>query len=461
MTWSDGEPFTAEDVIFTWKWLVGPANLTAAVGQYEMIAGIIAEDDLTVTITYATPQPDWYIPFTGTNWGAIYPKHNLDGGGQTSNEAIALKPIGTGPFVMDLFAVGDQVVYAANKRYRDPAKPFFSRVILKGWGDASSSARAVLQTGEYEFAPALQLEPEVLSQIESTGDKGKVVIQPGSNMERLVINFADPHKDVDGERAHLASSPITAYARHSHWRSTSRRWQTSSFSRANSWPRTSSSVSPSSNLPTTSGSTIRAKPTGYSMRGMRDRMVRKKDGIELAATHATPVNAVRQKTQQVIKANWEAIGVRTEPIEIDSSIYFDGSPGNEQSMRHFYNDVQMWSNGLDIPFPLNFMLSWYASPNNENVAQKSNDWFGGNQQRYVNPEFDALFDEAGTETDPQRLVEIFVRMNDIVVQDVAGILLIQRSSAVFAIANKLDTSAITPSSFGLPYWNIANWKKTT
>ncbi len=74
---------------------------------------------------------------------------------------------------------------------------------------------------------------------------------------------------------------------------------------------------------------------------------------------------------------------------------------------------------------------------------------------------DALFDEAGTETDSHRLVEIFVRMNDIAVQDVAGIPLIQRSSAVFAIANNLDTSAIDPSSFELPYWNIANWTHST
>ncbi|MGI8484314.1 MAG: peptide ABC transporter substrate-binding protein [Thermomicrobiales bacterium] len=465
VTWSDGKPFTADDVIFTWKWLIDPANPTAAVGQYEMIAGITAEDDLTVTITYNAPQPGWYIPFTGSNWGAIYPKHLPDGGGQAANDAFALKPIGTGPFVVDSFAVGDQVIYVANERYRDTTKPFFSRVVLKGGGDAASAAHAVLQTGEYEFAPALQLEPEVLTQVESTGEKGKVVILPGSDMERLVINFADPHKEVAGERAH-PGTPHPFFTDHR---------VRQAFSLAIDKQTLADKLYLKGELP--ASNFLVGVPEFESPHNqwvydpdeanrlldeagwMRDGKVRKKDGIELAVTYATSVNAVRQKTQQVIKANWEQIGVKTELIEIDPAIYFDGSPGNEQSMRHFYNDVQMWSDGLDIPFPLNFMLSWYAGPHNENVAQKANDWFGVNQQRYVNPEFDALFDEAGTETDPRRLVEIFVRMNDIAVQDVAGIPLIQRSSAVFALANTLDPAAIIPSSFELPYWNIANWTR--
>ncbi|HWV36574.1 MAG TPA: peptide ABC transporter substrate-binding protein [Thermomicrobiales bacterium] len=466
VTWSDGEPFTAHDVVFTWQWLIDPANPTAAVGQYEMIERIEAEDDFTATITYTAPQPGWYVPFTGTNWGVVYPRHILDGGGQEAHDAFSLKPIGTGPYVVESFAAGDQVVFAANERYREPNKPFFSRVVMKGGGDATSAARAVVQTGEYAFAPALQLEPEVLAQIEATGDKGRVEVLPGSNMERLVINFADPHTEVDGERAHLGTPhPFFTDLR-------VRR----AFSLAIDKQTLADKLFLEGELPASNflvGVPEFASPNNQWVYDpeeanrlldeagwLRDRNVRQKDGIELAVTYATSVNAVRQKTQQVIKANWEAIGVKTELIEVDPAIYFDGSPGNEQSMRHFYNDVQMWSDGLDIPFPLNFMLSWYAGPDNENIASKANDWFGVNQQRYVNPEFDALFEEAGTQTDPQRLDEIFVRMNDIVVQDVAGIPLIQRSSAVFAIANSLNPEAIFPSSFEQPYWNIANWTAT-
>jgi len=43
------------------------------------------------------------------------------------------------------------------------------------------------------------------------------------------------------------------------------------------------------------------------------------------------------------------------------------------------------------------------------------------------------------------------------VQDVAGVPLVQRSSAVYAIADGLHDDAVLPSSFEMPYWNIANW----
>ncbi len=465
--WSDGEPFTAQDVIFTWKWLIDPDNPTAAVGQYEMIREITAEDDLTATITYVAPQPGWYVPFSGSSWGAVYPKHILDGGGQAANDAFALKPVGTGPFVVESFSVSDQVVYVANERYREPGKPFFASILLKGGGDAASAARAVLQTGEYAFAPALQLEPDVLTQIESTGDKGTVVILPSSNLERLVINFADPHTEVEGERAKLGTPhPFFTDLRVRQAFSLAIDKQTMADKLYLKGERPASNflvgvpeyASPNNQWVYDPDAANRLlDEAGWVLDGN----VRKKDGVLMAVTYATSVNSVRQKTQQVIKANWEKIGVKTDLIEVDPAIYFDGSPGNDQSMRHFYNDVQMWADGLDIPFPLNFMLPWYAGPDDENVAQKSNSWFGVNQQRYVNPDFDALYEEAGTQTDAARLVEIFVRMNDIVVQDVAGIPLIQRSSAVYAIAKTLNDAAIIPSSFELPYWNIANWTRTT
>ena len=468
VTWSDGEPFTAADVIFTWQWLVNPENPTAAVGQYEMIADITAEDDLTLTITYTAPQPGWYVPFTGSSWGAIYPKHVLEGGGQAANDAFALQPIGTGPFVVESFTPNDQVVYVANERYREPTKPYFGRVVMKGGGDAVSATRAVLQTGEYDFAPALQLEPDILAEIEATGDRGTVVIREGSNMERIVINFSDPHTEIDGERSRLDTPhPFFTDLRVRQALSLAIDKQTlqdrlylpgekaaSNFlegvppytSPNNQWRYDPDEAN---RLLDAAGWT-RDDATGF----------RAKDGVELTVTYATSVNSVRQKTQQVVKANWEAIGVRTELIELDPAVFLDGSPGNTQSLRHFYYDVEMWADGLDITYPLNFFFVWYAGPDNENIAQKANNWLGVNQARYVNPEFDSLYEEAKTQTDPERLVELFVTMNDIVVQDVAGIPLIQRSSAVYAIATSLDDANVLPSSFEQPYWNIANWIRT-
>ena len=70
-------------------------------------------------------------------------------------------PAETAMSMMD-FRANDVVVYEANELFRDPNKPAFSRVVFKGGGDAVSAARAVLETGEFDYAWNLQVEPEIL-----------------------------------------------------------------------------------------------------------------------------------------------------------------------------------------------------------------------------------------------------------------------------------------------------------
>ncbi len=70
------------------------------------------------------------------------------------------KPIGTGPFMVTDFKVNDVVTLAANPNYRDPAKPAFATMTLKGGGDAAAAARAVLETGEFDYAWNTQINPE-------------------------------------------------------------------------------------------------------------------------------------------------------------------------------------------------------------------------------------------------------------------------------------------------------------
>ncbi|HWK79314.1 MAG TPA: peptide ABC transporter substrate-binding protein [Thermomicrobiales bacterium] len=467
ITWSDGEPLTAEDIAFTWRWLVDPANPTAAVQQYAMIDRIEVLDELTARLTYGEPQPGWYIPFTGTNWGVVYPRHILEGGGQAANDAFSLKPIGTGPFVVESFTPGDQAIYAANPHYREPGKPFFSRVILKGGGDAPSAARAVVQTGEYAFAPALQLEPEILAQLNDSGSRGEIVVRPGSSLERLLFNFCDPHTEVDGERAKLGT-PHPFFTDHRVRQAFSLAIDKATLVERLYLPGETAASDFLVGVPEFASTANHWRYDPDAANRLLDEAgwsrgedgFRAKDGVKLAVTYAAAVNSVRQKTQQVIKANWEAVGIRTELMEVDPGIFFDGSPGNDQGMTHFYTDVQMWADGPDTPYPLSFFYPWYAGPDNANVAQKANNWTGVNQMRYVNPAFDALYDEASTQTDPTRLVDLFVGMNDLAVQDVAGVPLVQRSSAVYAIAHELTGDAVQPSAFEMPYWNIANWTRT-
>ena len=70
---------------------------------------------------------------------------------------------------------------------------------MKGGGDATSAARAVLQTGEYDYAWNLQVEDDVLQRMEA-GGKGRVA-RPARRRRRVhPVQRTDPWNEVDGER---------------------------------------------------------------------------------------------------------------------------------------------------------------------------------------------------------------------------------------------------------------------
>jgi peptide/nickel transport system substrate-binding protein len=200
--WSDGTPFTAADVVFTHQWIVTDFDTNSSVSYnvWLPIETITATDETTVDVTFANPNVVWYAPFTGTTYGFILPKHVLEAGPEAA-AAFQTAPIGTGPYVVESFAPNDQVVYRANPNYREPTKPFFETINLKGGGDAASAARAVLQTGDWDYAWNLQVEPAILNELLESGDKGSIQLMPGTLIERLNINFSDPNKEVNGERS--------------------------------------------------------------------------------------------------------------------------------------------------------------------------------------------------------------------------------------------------------------------
>src|SRR5437764_1671229 len=89
-----------------------------------------------------------------------------------------------------------------NSNYHLPNRPYFDSIEMKGGGDAISAARAVLQTGEYDYAWNLQVEDEILLRLEK-GGKGVTELAPGGNIEHIQLNTTDPWTEVDGERSSI------------------------------------------------------------------------------------------------------------------------------------------------------------------------------------------------------------------------------------------------------------------
>ena len=136
------------------------------------VTNVEAVDPQTIKVTFGAPKPFPYGPLrrravADPPEGAVrrLPRRRRR---PTCTEANT-KPIGTGPFMVTDFKANDVVTLAANPNYRDPAKPAFATVVLKGGGDAASAARSVLETGEFDYAWNAQVEPEILAQMPAAG----------------------------------------------------------------------------------------------------------------------------------------------------------------------------------------------------------------------------------------------------------------------------------------------------
>jgi len=466
ITWSDGEPLTARDVQFTWQWITTESNASSSFAVWDAIEGIETPDDLTVVVTYKTPALTWFDPFTGNYNGPIYPAHVFDDDPANANEAFLSNPIGTGPYVIERFDTDDQVTYVMNERYREPTKPYFRRVLLKGGGDPAAAARAVIQTGEFDFGWNIQVEPEIRESIEADGDKGRISSIPGVLVEQLTFNLSDPTTEVDGQRSQKDTPhPILGdlRVRQALSMAVQRDVIAERFYGPGQPPASNVLTGiPAFTSPNTSWTFDLARAgelldeAGWVLEGD----VRVKDGIEMALTVAAPTSSVRQKEQAVVKENWERLGLRVEIPNIPPEVYFDGSPGNDQNPQHKYRDADIAANGPTSPIPTDYLRQWYAGPDGENIAQRENDWQRDNTLRWQNEEYDALYESLTRETDATKAQETAIRLNDLIIENAVTIPLVQRTDSPYALGNRLrpENIAIGPR-FAISLWNIANWNE--
>jgi peptide/nickel transport system substrate-binding protein len=465
LKWSDGQPVTANDIKFTWEWAMDDANAAPLQNNYAQIKDIEVVDDLTAKLNFVQSTPTWADSFTGMGSSIVLPQHILKDGGQAAADAFRTNPIGTGPYKVESFTVNDQVTYVINDNYREPNKPFFSRVVLKGGGDAAAAARAVIQTGEYDYGWNLSAEPNILRQMDQGGDTpGKLIVAPGLGVERINFNFSDPNTEVDGQKSEM-HTPHPILSDHAVRQAFTigvdrEKIANEFFFGGDQEPAIANILSgiPSMESPNTKVEYDKDKASkllddaGWVMDGN----TRKKDGVELRLRYTTTVNSLRQKIQAVVKSNLEEIGFKIDLEQVDSAVFFDSAAGNDQSNTHFYTDINMFQSTVSAPPPVAYMVRWYAGPDAKEIAQKSNNWAGRNIQRYNNPDYDKLFDRARVEADPEKSAELFIQMNDLLYNDYAVMPLV-RAGIKVGVSKRLREENIGAGDMEFDYWNIANW----
>ncbi len=457
VVWHDGKPFTADDVVFTAQYAGDPATATVTVGTYRDIK-VEKVDSHTVRVVFPKPTPFWAEPLVGTV-GMILPKHVFGDfiGAKSRENPANIKPVGTGPYKFADFKPGDMLTGRANAEYHQPNRPYFDAIEMKGGGDAISAARAVLQTGEYDFAWNLQVEDEILKRLE-TGGKGKVNIVAGGNIEFIQLNFTDPWNEVEGERAN-AKSRHPAFSDKAVRQAMGLlvdRKGVQDFIYGRTGVATPNFLN---NPPKVRSNNLKFEFNVEKANQILEAAgwkkgadgIRAKGNVKLKFVYQTSVNQPRQKTQAIVKDACTKAGIDLELKSVTAAVFFGGDFANPDTYQKFWTDMQMYTTTMTQPDPQVFMeqyCSW-------ELAQKANKWASRNISRWQSAEYDATHKAAQAELDPVKRAAMFIKLNDLVCSDGYIIPVVFRPR-VSAAAHKLSAPL---SGWDNDLWALPHWYK--
>ena len=456
VTWHDGKPFTAADVVFNWEFVKDPKTAARTIGAYTDIEKIDVLDSHTVRLVFKKPVPFWANAFCGVN-GMIIPKHLFEPYmGEKSREAPNnLKPVGTGAFKFVDFKPGDIVRGEINQSYHIPNRPFFDSIEMKGGGDAVSAARAVMQTGEYDYAWNMQVEDEILKRFEQ-GGRGKADIVTTGNIEHIQCNQTDPWTEVDGERSSVKAKhpfltdPAVRQALSMLVDRASVQEQIygrTALTTANFLNAPAPFVSKNNRWEFNVDKANQILEAAGWKKGADG--IRAKDGKKLKMVYQTSINAPRQKTQQIVKQACAKAGIEIEIKSVTASVFFSSDPANLDTYPHFSTDLQMYTVTETMPDPQDFMLQFTPWE----IASKENKWQGRNITRWQSEEYGKLHKTAEAEVDPVKRAALFIQMNDMVIKNVVVIPVAWRPR-VSAVSNKLK---LTQSGWDSDFWQLPFW----
>ena len=355
--WHDGKPFTADDVVFNWEYSRDPATATVTIGVYRDIT-VEKVDDLTVKITSRSRRRSGPMPLSAPPTAS---SRNICSRNIKAPSPARLRTTSprSAPVPTNSSSSSRAMSSAASSLPTTTCRtvPTSTRIEMKGGGDAVSAARAVIQTGEYDFGWNIQVEDDVLLRLEK-GGKGKTVYAVGGDTEFIALNFTDPNTEVDGERSSiktkhpLLSDPAVRkalamlvdreaikkviYGRAGRVTPNFLNGPEKFVSKNTNWEF---SIEKASKVLEDAG--WKAGADG----------IREKDGKKLKLLYQTAINGPRQKTQAIVKQACQKAGIDVELKSVVASVFFSSDVANPDTYAKFYADLEMFQIPMSQPDP--------------------------------------------------------------------------------------------------------------
>ena len=474
--WSDGNPFTADDVLFTFQFITNSQVKSTSATSFSAVDNVQVIDPLTVKVNFKNVNPAWALPFVGVQ-GSILPRHVFkDYNGANARQAPAnTLPVGTGAYRVvapgikpqEVLLLGSQlvetnkIVYEPNPYFREADHPFFSQVEFRGGGMVNEVARQVFEDNSVDYAYNLgRLSVQDLATL-SVSTRGRIVTNFGARVDRISLNRTDPRKETtDGERSSLQfPHPLFSdkLVRQAVAYAINREAIAAIYGSAGR-PTNLNLISPP---PYRSPNTIypfdlKKAVALLDQAGWRDTNndnIRDKNGVKMQVMFQIPANYSPQ-ISKTVKDSLNSIGIDVQLKIVDSSIMFGACATNPDASACLNTDLSESSWRSVYPDPSAYMQNWTCAQ----IPQKSNNWSGNNHERYCNPEYDRLYQQSTLELDAEKRRQLFIQMNDLLVEDVVMIPVVYLADAQ-GVGTDIEGIDLTPWDSNT--WNIKDWKRVT
>jgi len=192
VTWHDGQPFTAKDVVFTHRLCVDPALGWDGISYKQNIVGVTIENDSTVIFQFKSPSPTMLMDAVE---GQIVPEHLLRNipPSQLFECDFNRHPIGCGPFRFSEWRPQQFIILEKNPAYYIENRPFLSRVVFKVIPDNVSLYQQLLG-GDIDLAEGLL--PADFNRLQDLWKKKKTPMRPinylGRQFDFIGWNLVEP-----------------------------------------------------------------------------------------------------------------------------------------------------------------------------------------------------------------------------------------------------------------------------
>jgi peptide/nickel transport system substrate-binding protein len=193
VTFSNGDPLTGDDVIFSWQRAAQSVINMALASNIDFDNCVVDGQDLTIKLI--NPNPEFIYAVTGLGF-YIVDKSYVESVGE---DTFKLEPVGTGPYVLETFTSGETVDYVRNENYWG-GTPSYAKVSLKPVLEEATRSIA-FESGSYDLA--LITTNDSIASLSGRESEGiNVISTAGSTM--YYVNLWDQSEVFDDVNARLA-----------------------------------------------------------------------------------------------------------------------------------------------------------------------------------------------------------------------------------------------------------------